>query len=108
LAFGEGDAAGDGFTVGLGLLAGVLSLAAVGEDATAGDGLAVPGEFEFSPGSQPAANMIEKVARSRIAARLMELMLVIFISFPSFQIRLKSEVIVAPAAICSNECSHRA
>ncbi|HEV7798348.1 MAG TPA: hypothetical protein VGO73_09345 [Pyrinomonadaceae bacterium] len=82
MAFGEGDAAGEGVTAGLGLLAGVLSLGAVGEDATAGDGVAVPEPFELSAGSQPAANMIEKVARSRIAARLMELMLVVFISLP--------------------------
>jgi hypothetical protein len=82
LAFGEGDAAGDGFTAGLGLLAGVLSLGAVGEDETAGDGLAVLGEFELAAGSQPAANITENVARSKIAVRLIRLMFEFLICFP--------------------------
>jgi hypothetical protein len=84
LAFGAGDAAGEGFTTGLGVVAGILCVAPVGEDDTAGDGVA-PGEVELSAGSQPAANMIENVATSRIAVRLIKLMLEFFISLPSFQ-----------------------
>jgi hypothetical protein len=84
LAFGEGDAAGEAFTAGLGLLAGVLSGELVGEEDAAGGGVAL-GEFELTAGSQPAANMIENVARSRIVVRLINLMLELFISLPSFQ-----------------------
>jgi hypothetical protein len=82
LAFGAGDAAGDGFTAGLGLLAGVLSLGAVGEDDMAGEGLAVLEEFELTAGSQPAANNTENVARSKTAVRLIRLVFEILICFP--------------------------
>ena len=80
--FGAGDTTGAGLTTGLG--AGVLWIAPVGEEDTAGDGV-VLGEFEFSAGSQPTANMIENVATSRIAVRLIKLMLGFFMSLPSFQ-----------------------
>jgi hypothetical protein len=83
LAFGAGDAAGEGLAAGLALLAGAVSVAPVGEDDTDGDGLAA-GVFELFSGSvaQPAANMIENVARSRSAVRLINLMLRFFIIFP--------------------------
>lgn len=84
LALGEGDTAGEGLEAGLELLVGVLPVASIGEGDTDGDGLVVCVEFELSlaTGSQPAANMIETVARSRSAVRLIKLILEFFIIFP--------------------------
>jgi hypothetical protein len=84
LAFGEGDAAGEGLEAGLELPAGALSVVPVGEGDTAGDGLVVWVGVGVSLGSvaHPAANMIENVARSRSAVRLIKLMLEFFIIFP--------------------------
>lgn len=84
MARGEGDAVGEGLAAGLELLAGALSVALAGEDDTDGDGLAVCVVFELFSGSvaQPAANIIENVAKSRSAMRLIKLMLGFFIIFP--------------------------
>ena len=83
LALGEGDAAGDGLATGLGAT-GALSVVALG-DAT-GDGLAVAGEFELFAGSQPTANIIESIVRSKRAVRLIVFMFGVFIGFlASFQ-----------------------
>jgi len=83
LALGEGDAASAGLAAGLGLLAGALSVAPLGEADVDGDGLAVFGEFELSTGSvaQPAANTIENIVRSRSAVRLIMFMFGVLISF---------------------------
>ena len=88
LALGEGDAAGEGLAgAGLGLVAGVVPVAPVGEGDTDGDGLVVVGAFELSVGSvvQPAANIIENMASSRSAVRLIKLILGFLISSSSFQ-----------------------
>lgn len=89
LAFGEGDAAGDGLA-GLEVVAGVFSIAAAGE--ADGEGLAAAGEFELLAGSvaQPAANTIENIVRSRSAVRLMMLMFAVLISFCLVSARLKA------------------
>lgn len=85
MALGEGDAAGEGLAAGLGLFAGALSVAPVGDADVDGEGLAVF-EFELLAGSQPVANTIESVVRSRRAARLIMFMFGEFISFfASFQ-----------------------
>jgi len=76
LPLGEGDAAGEGLTAGLGLGAG-----AVAPLDEAGEGLAVFGEFELLAGSQPAANTIEEIVRSRSAVRLIMFIFVVLISF---------------------------
>jgi hypothetical protein len=81
LALGEGDAAGEGLATGLGAT-GALSVVALG-DAT---GLAVVGEFELFAGSQPTANIIESIVRSKRAVRLIVFMFGVFIGFlASFQ-----------------------
>jgi hypothetical protein len=90
LAFGAGDAAGEGLAAGLEVFAGVVVgvlPASIGEADADGDGLAVGGVFVLSPGagSQPTANMIENVATSKRAVRLINLMFGFFIIFPSFQ-----------------------
>jgi hypothetical protein len=82
LAFG--DAAGEGLTAGLTLAAGALPVSPAGEGELDGDELAVPGEVELLSGSvaQPAANIIEDVARSRSAVRLIKFILGVVIIFP--------------------------
>lgn len=85
LALAEGDAEGEGLETGLGLTAGALPLAPLGDVDVAGEGLAVVVEFELSAGSQPAEKAIEAIARSRIAARLTVIRFRVLIVFPSFQ-----------------------
>jgi hypothetical protein len=76
LPLGEGDAAAEGLAAGLGLVAG-----AVAPLEEAGEGLAVFGEFELLAGSQPAANRIEEIVRSRSAVRLIRFIFVVLIKF---------------------------
>ncbi len=80
-ALGEGDAAGEGLRLGLGLFAGALPVAPLVEGELDGDGLAVAGEFELLTGSQPAANTIERIVRRRRAARLIMFIFGVLISF---------------------------
>jgi hypothetical protein len=104
LAFGDGDAAGDG----LGLFPGTLTVA-VGEGDVDSEGLALFGEVELSTDSvaQPTANTIENVVRSNIAVRLIMCMFGVLIDFCLAPARLKSETIIAQLVIGSNGCSHR-
>jgi hypothetical protein len=106
-ALGEGDASGEGLAAGLGLVAGALSAGPLGEADVLAEGLAVLGEFELLPGSQPAAKTIENVVRSSRAVRPMMFMFGVIISFGLVSARLKSMLIIAPAPISSNGCSHR-
>ena len=81
LVLGDGDAAGDGLTAGLGLFVGTLPVALLGDVA----GAAVVGVFELSAGSQPATKMSEHRVRARRAVRLIMFMLGEFISlWPRF------------------------
>jgi hypothetical protein len=86
-AFGEGDAAGDGLTAGLGLITGAVPVVPAGEDDVDGEGLAVVGVFELFSGSvaQPAANVIESVATSSSAMRLIRFTFGLVIIFSSFE-----------------------
>jgi hypothetical protein len=107
-AFGEGDASGEGLAAGLGLVAGALSAGPLREAEVLGEGLGALGEFELLPGSQPAAaKTIENVVRSSRAVRPMMFMFGVIISFGLVSARLKSMLIIAPAPISSNGCSHR-
>jgi hypothetical protein len=86
-AFGEGDAAGDGLTAGLGLITGAVPVVPAGEDDVDGEGLAVVGVFELFSGSvaQPATNAIESVATSSSAMRLIRFTFGLVIIFSSFE-----------------------
>jgi len=66
---GEADAAGEGLTEGLGLLAGAVPVVLVDVE---GEGLAVVVELELSTGSvaQPAKKTSENTVRSNRAVRL--------------------------------------
>jgi hypothetical protein len=101
LALGEGDAAGEGLAAGLGVAEAVAPLD------EAGEGLAVFGEVELLAGSQPAANPIEEIVRSRSAVRLIRFIFVVLISFGLGRARLKSGIIIARWLISSNGRSHR-
>jgi hypothetical protein len=73
-ALGEGEASGEGLAAGLGLVAGAPSAGLLGEADVVGEGLAVLGEVELLPGSQPTAKTIENVVRSSRAVRLIMFM----------------------------------
>jgi hypothetical protein len=102
LALGEGDAAGDGLTAGL----GAIFVSPLGE----GDGeeLTVPGEFDSFVGSlaQPAASRVENIVSTNKVARLIDFKFGVVIIFPH-RARLKSAMMIAPAEISSNGRSHR-
>jgi hypothetical protein len=108
LALGEGDAAGEGLTAGLTLAAGAVPVPPAGEGEVDGDELVVLGELELFSGSvaQPAANMIEDVATSSNAMRLIKFSFGVIIIF-LVRTRLKSVLMITPAAISSNGRSHR-
>lgn len=80
-ALGEGEASGEGLAAGLGLVAGAPSAGLLGEADVVGEGLAVLGEFELLPGSQPTAKTIENVVRSSRAVRLIMFMFGVIIRF---------------------------
>lgn len=105
MALGEGDAAGEGLAAGLGLVAGAVSVAPLGEVDV--EGLAAFGEFELLAGSQPAANTIAEIVRSRSAVRLTRFIVGVRISFCLVRARLKSGIIIARWPISSNGRSHR-
>lgn len=91
LAFGEGDAAGDGLRTGLAVVSGVFCVGVLWgvpwEDGVAGDGLAAVG-VELTAGSvaQPAANRIEESVRVKSAVRRTTLMFdVVILLVPRFQ-----------------------
>jgi hypothetical protein len=79
LALAVGDAVGEGLAAGLGLVAGVVSVAPLGDADV--EGLAAFGEFELLTGSQPAAKTIEEIVRSRSAVRLTWFIVGVLISF---------------------------
>ena len=101
-ALGDGDAAGEGLTTGLALLAGVL----LGEGETAGDGLFCGEALSVVAGSQAIENTIAKRTIAVSAALLISFVTEFFMIHPSFQLRLKSGMIFARRRILSNECSH--
>lgn len=106
-----GDAAGDGFTTGLGFVDGAFSVGVTGDDTVAGDEVAAAGVAAAGvvlvAGSvaHPAAKRTEESVNARIAVRLITVMFVID-SCLVFA-RLKSEAIIARTQIGSNGRSHR-
>jgi hypothetical protein len=86
LLLGEGEAAGEGFTAGLAVLAGAVVVGTAGEAAVVGAGLAVVGVFVlFSSVAQPAAKPIESVATISSAVRLIKFRFEDLISFASLE-----------------------
>ncbi|MCA1605257.1 MAG: hypothetical protein LC775_07260 [Acidobacteria bacterium] len=108
-AFGDGDATGDGLAPGLGLFAGALPVAALGEGEVVGGELAAPGLFELSVGSvaHPTANTDEKIDRSNTTVRATSFSFSELISFGLVPTRFKNETMIARLMISSNGCSHR-
>lgn len=89
MAFGAGEAAGDGLVAGfvaeLGVVAGAAGVVLLGEAAVAGaDELAGVFEFELVAGSsvQPTAKAIARIPGSSSAVRLIRLLFEILIVFP--------------------------
>ncbi len=80
LVLGEGEAAGDGLTVGLGVVAGAVPVSPPGE----GDDVTVLGEFDSLVGSlaQPAASRAEDIVRTNNAMRLIDFKFGVVIIFP--------------------------
>jgi len=82
LAFGEGDAAGDGLRTGLAVVSGACCVGVLCEAGVVGDGLAAVG-VELTAGSvaQPAANRIDESVRVSSAARRITLVFEVVILF---------------------------